>query len=87
LWLPIALHFGWNVLQGPVLGQAVSGQVIAAGSQLFQIAGPPLMTGGKFGIEGGLIAIAITILGTPLLLLIYRARSPALLRIRCATSK
>jgi hypothetical protein len=70
-----------------VLGQAVSGQLIAAGSQLFHIAGPPLMTGGKFDIEGGFIAIAITILGTPLLLLIYRDRSPALPGIRCFTSK
>ncbi|MEY2479345.1 MAG: protease family protein [Verrucomicrobiota bacterium] len=75
LWLPIALHFGWNVLQGPVLGQPVSGQALDAGSRLLQIAGPPLMTGGKFGIEGGLIAIAITILGTPLVLLIYRQRT------------
>ena len=77
---------GRPVVQGPVLGQAVSGQLIAAGSQLFHIAGPPLMTGGKFDIEGGFIAIAITILGTPILL-IYRGRSPALPGIRCFTSK
>jgi uncharacterized protein len=77
LWLPIALHFGWNVLQGPVLGQTVSGQSVDAGSQLFHIAGPPFMTGGKFGIEGGLIAIAITVLGTPLVLMIYRKRRRA----------
>jgi membrane protease YdiL (CAAX protease family) len=74
LWLPIALHFGWNVLQGPVLGQAVSGQALDAGNQLLKIAGPELMTGGKFGIEGGLIAVVITILGTPLILLVYRRR-------------
>ena len=72
LWLPIALHFGWNVLQGPVLGQAVSGQALDAGSQLLTITGPPLMTGGTFGVEGGLIAIAVTILGTPLVWLVYR---------------
>jgi membrane protease YdiL (CAAX protease family) len=71
LWLPIALHFGWNVLQGPVLGQSVSGQALDAGNQVLKIAGPELMTGGKFGIEGGLIAIVITMLGTPLILFIY----------------
>lgn len=74
LWLPIALHFGWNVLQGPILGEAVSGQKVDAGNHLLTIAGPPLMTGGKFGIEGGLVAIAITILATPLICWIYRNR-------------
>jgi CAAX protease family protein len=74
LWLPIALHFGWNFLQGPVLGEAVSGQSLGAGWRLLHLAGPPLMTGGKFGVEGGLIAIIITILGTPIVLLIYRQR-------------
>jgi membrane protease YdiL (CAAX protease family) len=80
LWLPIALHFGWNVLQGPVLGQPVSGQALDAGDQLLKIAGPELMTGGKFGIEGGLVAIVVTILGTPLILLLYHAwrRGPKL---------
>jgi uncharacterized protein len=72
LWLPIALHFGWNFLQGPVLGETVSGRANHAGWRLFHLTGPPLMTGGKFGIEGGLIAIIITILGTPLVLMIYR---------------
>jgi uncharacterized protein len=75
LWLPIALHFGWNFLQGPVLGEPVSGQSLDAGWRLFDLAGPPLMTGGKFGIEGGLVAIIVTILGTPLVLLIYRNRA------------
>jgi len=75
LWLPIALHFGWNFLQGPVLGETVSGQSIDAGWRLFRLAGPPMMTGGKFGVEGGLIAIIITILGTPVVLHAYRNRS------------
>lgn len=75
LWLPIGLHFGWNVLQGPVLGQAVSGQAVDAGGQCLQIAGPAFMTGGKFGVEGGLIGIAVTMLATPLVLLLYRRRA------------
>src|SRR5437588_1169653 len=74
LWLPIALHFGWNFLQGPVLGETVSGRANNAGWRLFHLIGPPLMTGGKFGIEGGLIAVIITILGTRLVLMIYRKR-------------
>ena len=74
LWFPIALHFGWNFLQGPVLGQAVSGQAVGAGWRLFQVDGPALMTGGNFGIEGGLIAITITILATPFVLMTYPRR-------------
>jgi membrane protease YdiL (CAAX protease family) len=74
LWLPIALHFGWNVLQGPVLGGTVSGQAVDAGNHMLDIAGPAIATGGKFGIEGGLIAVAITALATPLVVLLYRTR-------------
>jgi membrane protease YdiL (CAAX protease family) len=74
LWLPIALHFGWNFLQGPVLGETVSGQSLGGGWHLFNLSGPPLMTGGKFGVEGGLIAIVITTLGTPIVLLAFRKR-------------
>ena len=74
LWLPIALHFGWNFLQGPVLGETVSGRAGGAGWRLFHLAGPAFMTGGKFGIEGGLIAIIVTILGTPIVLMVYRNR-------------
>ena len=76
LWLPVALHFGWNFLQGPVVGGTVSGQAPPeAGWRLFHLDGPALMTGGSFGIEGGLIAILITMLGTPLVLMLYRRRS------------
>lgn len=74
LWLPIALHFGWNVLQGPVLGGAVSGQSLDAGNHLLAIGGPTLMTGGQFGVEGGLIAITVTALATPLIVLLYKSR-------------
>ena len=74
LWLPIALHFAWNALQGPILGGAVSGQKLDTGPRLIEITGPPLMTGGAFGLEGGLVAIAITILATPAVFILYRRR-------------
>jgi membrane protease YdiL (CAAX protease family) len=60
LWLPIALHFSWNFLQGPVLGVAVSGQALDGGWQLLHLDGPALFTGGRFGLEGGLVATLVT---------------------------
>ncbi len=62
LWLAIGLHFGWNVTQGyvwdvPVSGFAVDGMVDA------HSAGPALISGGPFGLEASVIALA---LATPL---------------------
>ncbi|MDQ6803182.1 MAG: CPBP family intramembrane metalloprotease [Acidobacteriota bacterium] len=52
LWFPIGIHFVWNVLSGPILGYGVSGY--AAETTVFRTigAGPLLVTGGAFGIEG-----------------------------------
>lgn len=58
LWLAIGIHWGWNFVQGPVLGAAVSG---GAGESLIKpvITGPAWATGNAFGPEGGLIAVVI----------------------------
>ena len=63
LWLPIGIHFGWNFLQGPILGLTVSGQSVDCGWRLFRLHGTPLFTGGMFGPEGGLIAGVVTLIG------------------------
>lgn len=57
IWLPWGLHFAWNYFQGPVFGFLVSG--LALGGLIHQVSvGDPLLTGGSYGPEGGLIAIA-----------------------------
>lgn len=68
LWFPIGLHLGWNLMSGPVLGYEVSGYAPAASLLDVSGTGPPLMTGGAFGIEGSLwmtvmesIAIAVLV--------------------------
>lgn len=55
LWLPIGLHFGWNYIQGPILGLPLTGVDIWP-SDLVKVQGPDLLTGGKMGIEGGVFA-------------------------------
>lgn len=59
LWLPIGLHFGWNFTEGGVFGVAVSGGVAGKGVFTVRLAGPRLLTGGKFGPEASVIAVAV----------------------------
>jgi membrane protease YdiL (CAAX protease family) len=60
LWLPIGLHLGWKFTEGGVFSQAVSGGtqhgVIEA-----TLHGSPLMTGGAFGPEASLVAMAVSL--------------------------
>lgn len=59
LWLPIFLHTGWNLLQGPIFGLPVSG--MPAASSVFEALpiGKALWTGGRFGPEGGLLLLMV----------------------------
>jgi hypothetical protein len=58
LWLPIGLHFAWNFTEGGVFGAQVSGGTLK-GILDFPLSGPELWTGGKFGPEASVIAVAI----------------------------
>jgi uncharacterized protein len=77
LWLSIALHFAWNFWLGPLLGLSVSGQSLDCGWRVFELAGPKWLTGGLFGLEGGLAATAATLLGIILILPFRRAAAAA----------
>ncbi|MEN6521771.1 MAG: CPBP family intramembrane glutamic endopeptidase [Armatimonadota bacterium] len=61
LWLPIGIHFGWNLALGPIFGFRVSGNDLPSLIQLHSN-GPTWWLGGKFGPESGLWAIAALIL-------------------------
>jgi len=58
LWLPIGLHFGWNFAESAIFGSVVSGNAFKG---LFSttLTGPELLTGGKFGPEASVVAVAI----------------------------
>ena len=58
LWFPIGLHFGWNFSEGGIFGAAVSGGQFK-GLIDAPIAGPDLLTGGKFGPEASATALVI----------------------------
>jgi hypothetical protein len=61
LWLPLGVHAAWNVLLGPVLGLSVSGSdQLAQGWRVFVLRGPVLLSGGSFGLEGGLLVTLTT---------------------------
>ena len=67
LALPIGLHLSWNFCQGNVFGFAVSGN--DAGPRVFAVTqlGDPVVTGGAFGPEAGLIGIAAMVVGAGLI--------------------
>lgn len=68
LWLPIGMHFGWNVAT-PFLGLNLSGFTIAVtGYELHWRAGV-LWSGGAYGLEGGLFT---TVVVAGLFVLLYR---------------
>lgn len=75
LCFPIALHWFWNWVQGPVLGYKVSG--ISFGESLFQLGLPEknLWNGGDFGFEGSLICTVMLVVGTLAIILHYERKS------------
>jgi membrane protease YdiL (CAAX protease family) len=60
LWFPIGLHFGWNFTEGGVFGEAVSGGA-TKGALKVSMTGPELLTGGAFGPEASVVAVAISL--------------------------
>lgn len=63
LWLVFGLHLMWNWMQGAILGIPVSGITELTTAPLFQVANASsiVLTGGNYGIEGG-IACTIAII-------------------------
>lgn len=58
LWVPIGLHFGWNITQGLVWDVPVSGYD-GDGLVDARLVGDPLISGGAFGLEASVIALVV----------------------------
>ncbi len=75
LWLPIGWHFGWNASQDILYGFSVSGVTAGSGALLrASTSGPPLLVGGAFGPESGLLTVFATVLFTLLFAAFYPKR-------------
>ena len=73
LWLPTFFHFGWNFFQG-LFGFEISGMGVDSWKVLsHENTGnvPDVISGGAFGIEGSVISLCCTILGTYLIYKYY----------------
>ena len=58
LWLPIGLHAAWNFTQGEIYDVPVSG-IDQHGLVQAKLSGPPILSGGTFGLEASVIALVI----------------------------
>ena len=58
LWLAIGIHAAWNFTQGEVWDIPVSGTFVR-GLVEAELSGPPLLSGGQFGLEASVIAMVV----------------------------
>jgi uncharacterized protein len=74
LWLPLGIHWAWNWALGALFGLPVSGITDLAPHPLMRGTdhGPAWLTGGSYGIEGGLACTVTLIVAT---IFILRTRS------------
>lgn len=74
LALPIGIHFGWNWVQGALLGFDVSGFTQAGWLHAAVLGKPQWMTGGKFGPEASIFAVIVDVVT---IVLLWRWRGTA----------
>ncbi len=76
LWFSIALHFSWNLFQGPLSGYKISGVDFSSMLQI-ELKGDSSITGGDFGFEGSFIATALLFITVSALYLLYERKFKA----------
>jgi CAAX protease family protein len=58
LWFPMGIHAAWNFTQGEIYDIPVSG-LDQHGVLQAKLSGPPLLTGGSFGLEASLLTLVV----------------------------
>jgi uncharacterized protein len=64
LWVPIGLHFGWNLAEGAIFGTDVSGKTGPGGLLHGVLSGPSALSGGEFGPEASVYTLVAGVLLT-----------------------
>lgn len=85
LWLPWGIHFAWNFTLGVVFGLPVSGLDLSTWAQGSAI-GPVWLTGGSYGIEGGISGTIAIFIGFVVVLLVPAAPRAELVLERTTSS-
>lgn len=69
LWFPFAIHLAWNWFQGSILGINVSGIKELTPAPLLQAVdtSPTWLTGGSYGIEGGIACTVALLVSTAII--------------------
>ena len=70
LWLPIGLHFGWNFAEDFIFGVRVSGHAARPAIVEGTLTGSPLWTGGNYGLESSIWAIAMASIMSAILIVV-----------------
>ena len=73
LWACIGLHAAWNIMQGTVYGIPVSGTK-ANGWLMSYRTGPDWLSGGAFGAEASVMALALGLIVSSILLVVALRR-------------
>jgi membrane protease YdiL (CAAX protease family) len=84
LWVPIGLHFGWNLAAAGIFGVEVSGNGKTEGLLHSVTSGSALLTGGKFGPEASPYAVLFGVLLTIVFMRLARRRGNLVSRRRSA---
>jgi len=72
LWICFGIHFAWNFALGGVFGAPVSGNA-ASGLFASELSGPEWISGGAFGPEASIVAVALG-LGLSIVLYVVAAK-------------
>lgn len=61
IYIPVMMHFVWNLLQGPILGFDVSGLEL---QDIFNFSFPAenILNGGRYGLEGSIVVTVLLII-------------------------
>src|SRR5215468_814713 len=70
LWLPIGLHFGWNFAEDFIFGVRTSGHAARPAIVEGTLTGSSLWTGGAYGLESSIWAIAMAAIMSAILIVV-----------------